>query len=93
MDIYFYYIKEDYIVFLKKFEREQIGHTCVPNIQYKTSNKFVFGAVMNISSMSYFVPVSSYNKKQEDVILIRDKKNRSEVLGSLRFAYMLPVPA
>lgn len=92
MDIYFYYIKEDYIDFLKKYEREQIGHTCVPNIQYKTSNKFVFGAVMNISGMFYFVPVSSYNKKQEDVILIRDKKNRSELLGSLRFAYMLPVP-
>ncbi|MGN1134776.1 MAG: type III toxin-antitoxin system ToxN/AbiQ family toxin [Oscillospiraceae bacterium] len=92
MDICFYYIKNDYIDFLKKYEREQIGHTCVPNLQYKNSDKFVFGAVMNINDMNYFVPVSSYNKKQEDVILIRDKKNKSNVLGSLRFAYMLPVP-
>ena len=92
MDLYFYHIKDDYISFLKKFEKEQAGHTCVPNIQYKTADKFMFGAVMNINGMDYFVPVSSYNKNREDVILMRDKKNRSDILGSLRFAYMIPVP-
>lgn len=92
MEICFYHINNDYINFLKKYEREQVGHTCVPNIQYKTSDKFVFGAVMDINGMSYFVPVSSYSKNQTDVILIRDKKNKSDILGSLRFAYMLPVP-
>lgn len=92
MEICFYHINNDYINFLKKYEREQVGHTCVPNIQYKTSDEFVFGAVMDINGMSYFVPVSSYSKNQTDVILIRDKKNKSDILGSLRFAYMLPVP-
>ena len=92
MEICFYHINNDYISFLKKYEREKVGYTCVPNIQYKTSDKFVFGAVMDINGINYFVPVSSYDKKQEDVILIRDKKNKSDILGSLRFAYMLPVP-
>ena len=92
MELYFYHIHNDYINFLKKFEREQTGHTCVPNIQYKTADKFMFGAVMKINDMDYFVPVSSYNKNKEDVILIRDKKNKSDILGSLRFAYMIPVP-
>lgn len=92
MDIRFYYIKNDYIDFLKKYEKEQVGHTCVPNIQYKTSDKFVFGAVMDIKGMNYFVPVSSYTKDHTDVILMRDKNNKSDILGSLRFAYMLPVP-
>ncbi len=92
MEICFYHISNDYISFLKKYEREQVGYTCVPNIQYKTSDKFVFGAVMNINGINYFVPVSSYAKDQADVILMRDKKNKSDILGSLRFAYMLPVP-
>lgn len=92
MEICFYHINSDYINFLKNYEREKVGHTCVPNIQYKTSNKFVFGAVMDINGINYFVPISLYSKKQEDVILIRDKKNKSDILGSLRFAYMLPVP-
>lgn len=92
MELYFYHINSDYIDFLKNYERAQSGHTCVPNIQYKASDKFMFGAVMDINSMNYFVPVSSYDKNREDVILIRDKKNKSNILGSLRFAYMLPVP-
>ena len=70
MNIRFYYINNDYISFLKKYEKEQVGHTCVPNIQYKTSDKFVFGAVMNINDMDYFVPVSSYTKDHKDVILL-----------------------
>lgn len=92
MEIYFYYVNNDYVSFLKEYERKNTGHTCVPNVQYKTSDKFMFGAVMDINRISYFVPVSSYAKKQEDVILIRDKKNKSDILGSLRFAYMLPIP-
>ncbi|MCM1330453.1 MAG: type III toxin-antitoxin system ToxN/AbiQ family toxin [Ruminococcus sp.] len=92
MENYFYHVSNNYIDFLKKFEREKAGHTCVPNIQYKTSDKFVFGAVMTINNMNYFVPVSSYSKNHEDVILIRDKKDKTKILGSLRFAYMLPVP-
>ena len=95
MEVYFYYIKEDYIDFLKKYETAQRGFTCVPNAQYWNTNKFTFGAVLEVNEERYFVPVSSYDKKQQDVILMTDKSSKNKgnkVLGSLRFAYMIPVP-
>ena len=95
MELYFYYITEDYIDFLKKYETAKRGFTCVPNAQYWNTNKFTFGAVLEVNGEQYFVPVSSYDKKQQDVILMTDKnpKNKSnKILGSLRLAYMIPVP-
>ncbi len=97
MDLYFYYIKPDYIDYLKRIEYDKRGFNCVPNMNYWNTNKFTFGAVLEVNSMNYYVPVSSYSKKQQDVILITDKsKNKkthsNPVLGSLRFAYMIPVP-
>lgn len=91
MDLYFYYANEKYINFLKKVEKQSRGFTCVPNVSYWNTNKFVFGAVLNIKGISYFVPVSSYSKNQQDVLLMKDKKT-SAILGSLRFAYMIPIP-
>lgn len=91
MDIYFYYIADDYIEFLKSVEKANRGYTCVPNVNYGISQKFTYGTVMQVNGMNYFVPVSSYNKPQQDLILLRDKKDRS-ILGSLRFNYMIPVP-
>lgn len=91
MNIYFYYVNEEYIDYLKDYEYQERGFTCVPNVCYKNTRKFTFGAVMSVNGLNYFVPVSSYSKKQEDVILIKDKKN-THVLGSLRFTYMIPVP-
>ena len=91
MDLYFYYVDEYYINYLKQYEIDKRGFTCVPNVCYGNTHKFVFGAVLDINGISYFVPVSSYSKKQEDVILIKNKKN-THVLGSLRFTYMIPVP-
>lgn len=41
--------------------------------------------------MLYFAPVTSYAKSQEDLILLRDKKD-NKILGSIRFNYMIPVP-
>lgn len=95
MEVNFYYIKEDYIDILKKYEAAQRGFTCVPNAQYWNTNKFTFGAVFEVSGEQYFIPVSSYNKKQQDVILMTDKNSKNKgnkVLGALRFAYMIPVP-
>ena len=91
MDLYFYYVDSEYIEYLKQIERRERGFTCVPNVSYSNRKKFVFGAVLRIQSHDYFVPVSSYSKKQQDVILMKDKKT-SKVLGSLRFTYMIPVP-
>lgn len=97
MEMYFYYIDGQYIDFLKKYEKERRSFTCVPNSSYWNTNKFTFGAVLEVNNINYFVPVSSYSKKQEDVILITDKFAKSKaqqykVLGSLRFAYMIPAP-
>ena len=97
MELNFYYIKDDYIDYLKQFEKSARGYTCVPNANYWNTNKFTFGAVLEVNRKQYFVPVSSYSKKQQDVILITDKtaKNKAQnnkILGSLRFAYMIPAP-
>ena len=91
MDIYFYYVDKQYIDYLKKREINSRGFTCVPNVEYWNTKKFVFGTVLEVDSINYFVPVSSYSKQQENLMLIRDKKD-NHVLGSLRFTYMIPVP-
>lgn len=97
MELYFYYIKSDYINYLKHYEKAKRTFTCVPNANYWNTNKFMFGTVLEINGINYFVPVSSYSKKQEDVILMTDKNannkaKQNKVLGSLRFTYMIPAP-
>lgn len=88
---YFYYVNSDYIDYLKQTEIEKRGFTCVPNIHYRNTGKFVFGTVLDMNGVSYFVPVSSYSRKQQDLMLIKDKSDR-HILGSLRFNFMIPVP-
>lgn len=91
----FYYVDEKYITYLKDIEIESRGFTTVPNVKYANSHKFVYGAVMSINEIDYFVPISSYIKKQEDniVIKVKDRDNkRGKAVGSLRFNYMIPVP-
>ena len=88
---YFYYVEDEYINFLKKKEIEKRNFTRVPNVHYWNTKKFVFGAVLEINNMLYFAPVTSYAKSQEDLILLRDKKD-NKILGSIRFNYMIPVP-
>ncbi|HJA55082.1 MAG TPA: type III toxin-antitoxin system ToxN/AbiQ family toxin [Candidatus Bacteroides intestinigallinarum] len=88
----FYRIDETYNRFLQQYEKEKRGITKVPNIRYSEHNKFVFGAVLKIGSINYYVSVSSFNKKQEANILIRVPGDNQEVKGSLRFNYMIPVP-
>ncbi len=46
MDIAFYYVDSDYIEYLKQYEIRHRGFTCVPNTQYRMSEKFLFGMVM-----------------------------------------------
>lgn len=92
MDIYFYYADNKYVDFLKEEEKKVRGFTCVPNVSYGNKQKFVFGAVLKINEINFYVPISSYSKNQEDVILIKDKKSK-DILGSLRFPYMIPIPS
>ena len=88
---YFYYVDGDYIEYLKERETQARGFTCVPNVHYWSTDKFVFGAVLEINDIPYFVPISSYSRSQQDLILMKDK-NDGHILGSLRFNYMIPVP-
>ena len=93
MRIAFYFVDENYIEYLKNTEIENRGFTTVPNVLYANRNKFLYGAVLDIDGINYFVPVSSYDKKQQDNILIKIKDhNKQKVVGSLRFNYMIPVP-
>ena len=84
MDMNFYYADEEYIDFLKKAEKAVRGYTCVPNVSYGNIAKFTFGAVLSVNGINYYVPVSSYSKKQQDTILIKDKSG-TKILGTLRF--------
>lgn len=93
MDIKFYYVNPEYIEFLKSAEIKSRGFTCVPNVSYANREKFFYGTVLTKKDgINYFVPISSQIKKDANTIIIKtnDKVNREK--GSLRFAYMIPVP-
>lgn len=93
MKISFYYVDEEYIQYLKEIETDARGFTCIPNMEYATNDKFVYGVVMNVNDVDYYVPFSHYDKQQEDNILIKvDYHKEVKVAGSLRFNYMFPVP-
>lgn len=52
----------------------------------------VCGVVLEINGYKYYVPVSSYKKKQPNNLLIRlEDDSFNQVKGSLRFNYMFPV--
>lgn len=94
MEINFYYVQNEYIEYLKRAEIAAREFTCVPNMQYHSRNKFVFGACFQNNGINYFVPVSHQIKHGDNNIIIKTKpkKGKSLELGSLRFAYMIPVP-
>lgn len=93
MKICFYYVDENYINYLKETEINVRGFTTVPNVRYSGRSKFVYGAVLEVNNVLYYVPVSHYNKDREYNLLIKIKhRNKTEVSGSLRFNYMIPVP-
>jgi protein AbiQ len=52
--------------------------------------KFLCGIVLEINGMDYYVPVTSYKKKKPDNFLIQAANG--QVVSSLRFNYMFPVP-
>ena len=92
MDIRFYYVDTEYVDYLKKYETEHRGYTCVPNVVYANRSKFVYGAVLNINNINYFVPVSSKIKRDQYTMLIRSKEKKNNIKGTLRFRYMIPIP-
>ena len=92
MDIRFYYVDKEYVDYLKNYETKYRGYTCVPNVEYANRSKFVYGAVLKIGDINYFVPVSSKIKEGKYAMLIRTKEKHNNIKGSLRFKYMIPIP-
>ena len=90
MELYFYYADKEYIEYLKEAERRVHSSTRVPDVDYSHKQKFLYGAVFSVEGINFFVPDSSYSKKQQDLLLIKDKTG--DVKGSLRFSYMIPIP-
>lgn len=92
MDLFFYDVDTDYIKYLKATEKAKRGFTRVPDVEYKNERKMVCGVVLEINECKYYVPVSSYKKKQPNNLLIRlEDDSFNQVKGSLRFNYMFPV--
>ena len=88
----FYTVDTKYVQYLQNAEREERGFSRVPNMQYdnKRKEKFLCGIVLRVSGIDYYVPVTSYkDKKPDNFLIIADNK---QVVGSLRFNYMFPVP-
>ena len=54
----FFYVDGEYIEYLKSVEVSNRGFTCVPNVHYWNTNKFVFGAVLLINEISNICCVS-----------------------------------
>ena len=93
MDIKFYYVNPDYIEHLKKAEIQARKFTCVPNVTYANRDKFFYGAVIKRKNgMCYYVPISSQAKNDANSIIIKTNDKINNIKGSLRFAYMIPVP-
>lgn len=93
MKLDFYYVSYDYLEFLKDREKAVRGFTCIPNTEYASGNtKFFYGAVLKITDIDFFVPVSSKLHYKQDDMLIKGKDKKNPYLGTLRFRYMIPVP-
>lgn len=94
MSLSLYYVDKKYIDYLQKVERDVRGYTHVPNMEYgNREQKFICGVVLKLRGFQYYVPVTSYSKKQSDNILIEVPTDKIKpVKGSLRFNYMFPAP-
>lgn len=88
----FYTVDLNYVASLKKAEEEKRGFSRVPNMDYGEHRKpkFLCGIVLQVNNQDYYVPVTSYKQQKPDNFLIRAANG--EVVSSLRFNYMFPVP-
>lgn len=77
MDLKFYYVKQEYIEYLKNAEMKARGFTCVPNTNYANREKFFYGTVLTKSNgINYFVPVSSQIKKDQNSVVIKTSEKK-----------------
>lgn len=64
MELFFYDVDADYVKYLKATEKAKRGFTRVPDVEYENERKMVCGVVLEMNGYKYYVPVSSYKKKQ-----------------------------
>jgi protein AbiQ len=88
----FYTADTDYVQYLQKAEQEKRGFSRVPNMVYseKYKPKFLCGIVLQVNDIDYYVPVTSYRQQKPDNFLIA--ADNGQVVSSLRFNYMFPIP-
>lgn len=88
----FYTVDLKYVEFLRNAEKEKRGFSRIPNMDYGNQRKpkFLCGVVLRISDICYYVPVTSYKQQKPDNFLITSANG--QVVSSLRFNYMFPVP-
>lgn len=88
----FYTVELDYVKFLKHTEEKERGFSRVPNMDYGIQHKpkFLCGVVLQLKNMNYYVPVTSYKQQKPDNFLIQAANG--QIVSSLRFNYMFPVP-
>lgn len=92
MNLFFYDVDIAYVKHLKDAEISKRGFTRIPDIEYGNRQKMVCGVVLEINEFKYYVPISSYKKKQNNNILIKLEDDRfNQIKGSLRFNYMFPI--
>lgn len=88
----FYTVDLQYVEFLKTVETEKRGFSRIPDMDYAANRKpkFLYGIVLQVENMNYYVPVTSYKQQKPDNFLIYAKNG--QVVSSLHFNYMFPVP-
>jgi protein AbiQ len=92
MNLFFYDVDANYVKYLKAAETAKRGFSRVPDIIYQNERKMVCGVVLEINECQYYVPISSYKKKQPNNILIYlEDDHFNQIKGSLRFNFMFPV--
>ena len=88
----FYTVDLNYVHYLQRTETKKRGFSRVPNMDYGKSRKpkFLCGIVLQVNNKDYYVPVTSYKQQKPDNFLI--KASNGQVVSSLRFNYMFPIP-
>lgn len=96
----FYFINEEYINYLKRFENKIMNGSS----HYK-GEKFTLGVVFKINSINYYAPISSIKDYQLENKLKLNKEYRrtcypiigeynkeDKILSTIRLDFMFPVP-
>lgn len=88
----FYTVDLSYVDLLKASEMNKRGFSRVLNMDYgdQRKPKFLCGIVLQVENTNYYVPVTSYKQQKPDNFLIYS--DDGQVVASLRFNYMFPVP-